>query len=272
MSPDPTPSIAPSLTVVLCVNRSNPFLGAAIDSILAQSDGDFEFLIAANACGDDLVDELRGLVGADPRARIVRTAIGQLAFNLNLLASEARGDYLVRMDADDISLPNRIERLRLGLSERPVDVLGSWAHVIDESGQRTGEYRLPLEHRDIVRRLPYGTALCHPTVALRRQFLLDMRGYLGGFASEDMDLWLRGARKSATYRNLSEHLLSYRVHSAQASRSRQSYAEAASHWLREVLVSPDVFVLKGFVVALAKSLLLPLLKARQRSTPAPPLR
>jgi len=271
MSPDHTPSIAPSLTVLLCVNRSNPFLGESIDSVLAQSDSDFEFLIAANACGDDLVDELRRLVGADPRVRIVRTAIGQLAFNLNLLASEARGDYLVRMDADDISLPNRIARLRLGLREKPVDVLGSWAYVIDETGNRTGEYRLPLEHRDIVRRLPYGTVLCHPTVALRRQFLLDMRGYMGGFASEDMDLWLRGVRSGATYRNLPEHLLSYRVHSAQTSRSRQSYAEAASHWLRELLASPNGFVLKGFVVALAKSLLSPLLKARQRRTPAPRL-
>ncbi|MBK9243952.1 MAG: glycosyltransferase [Burkholderiales bacterium] len=264
MSPDHFPSLGPTFTVLLCANRSTPFLRESIDSVLKQDDGDFEFLIAANACPDELVEELRCLIGLDPRARIIRTEIGQLAFNLNLLASEARGDYLVRMDADDISLPNRISRLRRSLTENPVDVLGSWAYVIDEAGNRTGEYRLPLEHRNIVHRLPYGTVFCHPSVALRKQFLIDMRGYLGGFASEDTDLWLRGARRGAKYMNLPECLLSYRVHPGQSSRSRQSYAETASHWLRELLASPDGFVLKGFSVAFAKCLLSPLLRASRR--------
>lgn len=249
----------PSLSVVLCVNRTNPYLAQAVGSVLAQEDGDFEFLIAANACSDDLVGELNGLVGGDSRAKIFRTAIGQLSFNLNYLADQANGDYLVRMDSDDVCEPNRLAVLRQSLAERPVDVLGSWAYLIDDESRLIGEFQLPVEHMEIVRKLPYGTVLCHPTVAIRREFLLSLRGYLGGFVSEDTDLWLRGVRLGASFRNIPAYLLRYRVHAAQSSGSRRGYAEVAGHWLRELLSEPSWYIAKGFFVAVIKCLSAPLL-------------
>jgi len=267
MSLGKSPTATPTISVLLCVNRSNPYLAEAIRSVLNQEDGDFEFLIAANACSDDLMEELRRMVSGDPRARLLRTAIGQLAFNLNLLADHARGEYLVRMDSDDVCSPNRIARLRSSLAINPVDVLGSWAQVIDSEGRRIGEYRLPTEHQEIVKKLVYTTVFCHPAVAIRRQFLMDVRGYLGGFSSEDSDLWLRGLRRNPVYMNLPEFLLSYRVHGAQASRSRQGYAEMAAHWLRELLVAPSWYLTKGLVVALAKCLAAPALVAWHKTQP-----
>lgn len=249
----------PSLSVVLCVNRTNPYLAQAVGSVLAQEDDDFEFLIAANACNDDLVGELHSLVDGDSRVKIFRTAIGQLAFNLNYLTDQACGDYLVRMDSDDMCEPNRLGVLRQSLAENPVDVLGSWASLINSEGRAVGEFRLPIEHSEIVRKLPFGTVFCHPTVAIRRKFLLDVRGYLGGFVSEDMDLWLRGVRQGASFRNIPTCLLRYRVHSAQSSGSRRGYAEVAGHWLRELLSAPSWYHAQGFFVALIKSLLVPLL-------------
>lgn len=249
----------PSLSVVLCVNRTNPYLAEAVGSVLAQTDGDFEFLIAANACTDELVDELSHLVKNDPRVKIFRTAIGQLSFNLNYLADQASGEYLVRMDSDDVCEPNRLAMLRQSLAECPVDVLGSWAYLIDAESRSIGEFQLPVEHVEIVRKLPYGTVLCHPTVAIRREFLLGLRGYLGGFVSEDMDLWLRGIRLGASFRNIPAFLLRYRVHAAQSSGSRRGYAEVASHWLRELLSAPSWYVAKGFFIAVLKCLFVPLL-------------
>ncbi len=254
--------IRPSLSVVMCVNRGNPFLAQAVASVLSQDDCDFEFLIAANACSDALIAELNSLVSNDARVCIFRTAIGQLAFNLNYLADLAKGDYLVRMDSDDICEPNRLAVLRQSLAEHPVDVLGSWANKINDEGLFIEQFRLPVNHAEIVRKLPYGTVFCHPTVAIRRGFLLGLHGYLGGFVSEDTDLWLRAVRQGGTFRNVPAYLLSYRVHSGQSSGSRRGYAEVAGHWLRELLTVPSWYVTKGFAIAMLKCLFVPLLAAR----------
>ena len=249
----------PSLSVLLCVNRTSQYLAEAVHSVLSQDDSDFEFLIAANACNDDLVGELHSLVAGDSRVKVFRTVIGQLAFNLNYLADQACGDYLVRMDSDDVCEPNRLGTLRKSLAENPVDVLGSWAYLINDEGQAIGEFRFPIEHSEIVRKLPFGTVFCHPTVAIRREFLLSMRGYLGGFVSEDTDLWLRGVRQGASFRNIPACLLRYRVHAAQSSGSRRGYAEVAGYWLREMLSAPSWYVTKGLFVAVTKCMFVPML-------------
>lgn len=252
------------LSVILCVNRSNPWLLASLKSVLDQDDPDFEFLVAANACSDDLWDELLAITAGDSRVRLFRTSIGQLAFNLNLLADRAQGDYLVRMDADDICEPQRIRILRRELTCAPVDVLGSAVTLIDEHDAAIGRMDLPLTSDEITSAMATRTVFCHPSVAIRRAFLFDMRGYLGGFVSEDTDLWLRARRANATLRNLPEALLRYRIHPGQSMASRAGYAEVAAHWLRELLTDPSLFSLKGFAVALVKCVAAPLLPQAKR--------
>ena len=243
---------APSLSVLLCVNRTSQYLAEAVRSVLSQDDSDFEFLIAANACNDALIEELQILAGGDPRVRIFRTAIGQLSFNLNFLADQAAGDYLIRMDADDISEPSRIRVLRAALANWHPDVLGSWVRFIDDSGRHIGNFKLPTEPSDIIRKLPKGTVFCHPSVAIRKDFLLSMGGYLGGFVSEDTDLWIRSVRSGASLRNIPEYLLRYRIHQEQSIAARRGYAEVAAHWLREFLSDPAWYPAKGLAIALAK--------------------
>lgn len=244
----------PSVSIVLCVNASNSWLPAAIGSILNQTHCDFEFLIAANACTDDLWNELQLLVSNDSRVQLFRTAIGQLPFNLNFLADLASGEYLIRMDADDISEPNRLEVICNELRREPVDILGSAVTLIDGLGRAVGHMEFPLKKEDIRRALLFRTVFCHPAVAIRRSFLLSQRGYLGGFYSEDTDLWLRAVRAGASMRNLSESLLRYRVHYAQSVSSSVGYAEVAGHWLREFLLSPGWYQFKGLVIAISKAL------------------
>jgi len=254
----------PGLSVIMAVHRENPWLAQAIDSVLAQDDGDFEFLIAANACTDALWATLQEFAARDARIRLFRTAIGQLAFNLNLLADRAQGDYLVRMDADDLCEPHRIRVLRQALRQERVDVLGSAVTLIDADGRPAGRMDLPHSQRGIRRALRSRTALCHPAVAVRRRFLLEMRGYLGGFSSEDTDLWLRAVRAGATMKNLPDALLRYRVHEKQSIAGRAWYAEVAGQWLRELLTAPDGYTLLGFGTALAKSLFAPMLPGIRR--------
>jgi glycosyltransferase involved in cell wall biosynthesis len=244
----------PSISVLLCVHASNPWLPAAIYSVLNQTHRYFEFLIAANACSDDLWNELQGLVASDPRVQLFRTEIGQLSFNLNVLADRASGEYLIRMDSDDLSEPNRLEVICKELTREPVDILGSAVTLIDGSDEVVGSMEFPLSKSEILRAIWFRTVFCHPAVAIRRSFLLSQRGYLGGFSSEDTDLWLRAVRAGASMRNISVPLLRYRVHSGQSISSGGGYAEVAGHWLREFLLSPGWFHFKGLVVALYKTL------------------
>lgn len=242
----------PLFSVILCINQPNPWWQAAFDSVLAQDDPHFEFLIAANACTDEFWSGLQVMAAGDSRVRIFRTAIGQLSFNLNLLADQAHGDYLVRMDADDIAAANRIATLRKQLIESSVDILGSAVLLINDDDKIIGRMDFPLAHADIVRELKRRTVFCHPAVVIRRKFLLDMRGYLGGYYSEDTDLWLRARRAGGRMANLPDALLSYRIHGKQSIGTRAGYAEVCGHWLRELLQSPSWYALEGLSIALLK--------------------
>lgn len=244
-----------ALSVILCINQPNPWWRAALSSVLTQDDPDFEFLVAANACTDELWSSLQALATGDSRVRLFRTSIGQLSFNLNMLADQAKGDYLVRMDADDIAAKHRISTLRKRLAESRVDILGSAVTLINEDDQIVGRMDFPLAHADIVRTLKRRTVFCHPAVAVRREFLLDMRGYLGGYHSEDTDLWLRARRAGARMENLPDALLSYRIHAQQSTGTRAGYAEVSGHWLREFLLRPCLYTLEGLLIALAKTLI-----------------
>ena len=248
-------SAQPSFSVILCVNRSNPWLSAAIESVLSQRDSDFEFLIAANACSDALWNELQELTVGDHRVRLVRTRIGQLAYNLNVLADIAHGEYLVRMDADDVCEPDMLTAFRAALSREPTDILGSAVILIDERDRIVGQITFPASGDEIKRQLAVRTVFCHPSTAIRRRFLIEQRGYLGGFASEDTDFWLRAVRAGASMRNLPEPLLRYRVHGEQSIASGRGYAEVAGHWMREMLLSPSWYSLKGLTFAVVKCLM-----------------
>ena len=242
-----------TFSVLLCVNKQQPWLVEAMESVLRQDDGDFEFLIAANACSDELWEELNHITSGDPRVRLFRTSIGQLAFNLNFLADHSHAEYLVRMDADDVSEINRIRRLRQALMETTLDILGSAVLLIDEEGRQIGRMDFPESAAEIAHLLPTRTVFCHPAVVIRRSFLISLRGYLGGYASEDTDLWLRAFRAGARMQNLSEPLLRYRIHNEQSLTTGNGYAEVAGHWLREWLIKPSYHNFKGIILAVGKS-------------------
>ena len=246
-----------TLSVLFCVNRSNPHLHAAINSVLNQTHGEFEFLIGANACSDEFFQELTAFE-QDPRVRLFRTRMPQLAFTLNYLAEQAKGDWFIRMDADDLCEPHRFERLLNFIATGEHDVIGSWATLIDAEDRVIGQFMPPGDPAGIRRKLLFSNPIAHPTVAFSRDFLLKMRGYLGGFVSEDLDLWMRAIRSGARLKNIEEPLLRYRMHDGQVSRSRLGYAEAASHWHRELLVSPSLYALLGWLIAATKAIAMPL--------------
>ena len=218
-----TGSGPPAVSVLLPVYNTRPFLAEAIESILAQTFGDFELLIVDDGSTDGSTEVARRYSGLDGRIRLVARENRGLVATLNELAGLARGELLARMDADDVALPRRFERQVAHLREHPeVVVAGSWVEWIDQEGDSLCEFQMAEGHEAIDRLLmEEGTnSICHPAAMIRADALRRVGGYREEFAAtacEDYDLWLRLAEVGRVA-NMPEVLLKYRFRATSRAR------------------------------------------------------
>ncbi|WP_043128695.1 glycosyltransferase, partial [Photobacterium leiognathi] len=157
-------------SVVLCVHEDNPFLDKAINSILEQNyDKEFEFIIVANNCSDNLFEKLKQYT--DKRIKLHRTVIGQLSFNLNYGINTAIGDYIIRMDSDDVSLPDR-----LMICERYInkaDVVSFSSNIIDEDDNIISKRILSTSK--FSKELMLKNPIIHPAVMIKKSAIIKVR-------------------------------------------------------------------------------------------------
>lgn len=200
----------PRVTILMPVHNGAAFLAEAIDSMLSQTLSDFEFLIVDDASTDASVSIIQGY--RDPRIRLIPSRERlKLSGALNRGLGEARGTYVARMDADDISLPERLETQVRFLDTHPdVGLCGSW---IRYCGASRGILERPTAHEAIRAFTLLDTPFAHPTVMLRREALEHhhLRFEGGYFPTEDFELWTR-ALDCFRAANLPQVLLHYRVH------------------------------------------------------------
>lgn len=199
---------APRVTVLMPVYNAALHLREAIDSILGQTFQDFEFLILDDGSTDDSAAIVRSY--ADPRIRFVQNGCNlKLTATLNRGLDLAEGEYIARMDADDISLPQRLAKQKAFLDASPnIGIVGVWAQAFGDAGFKIPH---PAEPERIRAKLLFDSALVHPAVMMRRAFL-DRHGLryapLGHF--EDYELWQRAIRLFPIA-NIPEYLFRYRV-------------------------------------------------------------
>ena len=220
--------MSPRVTVLMTVYNGLPFLREAIDSVLSQTFTDFEFVIVDDASTDRSVETIESY--SDNRIRLLKNPSnsGQNA-SLNRGLAEARGEFVVRLDQDDVCLPERIETQVAFLVTNPeISAVGTWAYRIDERSRKTGiwKWNVPDFGRLVGLLLLGRCALLHPSVAYRRQAILDLGGYNSEFGlASDYGLWidLLLARKRAAV--IPEQLIMYRVHGKrQSTTSTQRHA------------------------------------------------
>jgi hypothetical protein len=226
-----TPTVTPAVTVLMAVyDPPLEMLEQAMDSILAQTFADLEFLIVDDGSRDPVV---RGVLAqrakCDPRIRIAGEPHRGLTASLNRGLALARGAWIARQDADDWSEPGRLERQMEFFRTHPqTTVLGTsvWTHQQD--GRPLWRLRLPARHRDILRRLPSGNPFVHGSVMFPRAAALAAGGYREEFrCSQDYDfLWRLAERGSAA--NLPEALYHYRYTSGSVSAGRAA-EQAQAH-------------------------------------------
>lgn len=204
---------APGVTVLMPVRNGAAHVREAAESILSQTFRDFEFLVVDDASDDGTVGILESL--GDPRLRIVRSR-ERLRFSgaLNLGLDLARGDWIARMDADDIALPDRLARQLAFLRAHPdVGLCGGLATAF---GLRQGPYfRPPLSPSEIQAYLLFDSPFVHPTVLMRRELFArhGLRFDPAFCPADDYELWSRAARLVPAA-NLDRVVLRYRVHRA----------------------------------------------------------
>jgi len=201
--------MTPKISVILPVYNAEKYVLEAINSILNQTFKDFELIIIDDGSTDDslkIISEIK-----DSRIRIIQNKknLGLIA-TLNNGLIESKGEFIARMDADDISLPNRFETQINYLNKHPeVDILGSYYEIF---GDENKTVEVPTSFEQIKIELMYHNVVCHPSVMMRKTSILNNHlEFNSNFLhSEDWVFWLDAISKGLTIENINQVLLKYR--------------------------------------------------------------
>lgn len=224
----------PLVTVLMSVYNGEAFVAKSVESIVKQTYGDFEFIIIDDGSTDNTPKILKKYTEQDKRIRIIKQKNQGLTRSLNRGASLAQGMFIARLDADDISMPERLERQVRYLVDNPdVVVVGSCAGPISgedtvfnlvKDGIREGAVRVDISMQNF---LPHSSAM------FRKDIFEKCRGYDESFkVSQDFDLWNRMSR-FGNVDVLNEILVKRRTDSSGISRKKmlkQMDAAARIRW------------------------------------------
>ena len=210
---------APLLSYIVLSYNYEHFIGTTIRSILEQTVQDFEIVVVDDGSRDGSIGVIEGF--NDPRIRLLvnPSNIGGAA-SYNRAVEAARGEWLVNLDEDDWTLPDKAEiQLREAARDPRLDIIGTFAHFVDDSGAPHPNAAVFEEHVNVERNLNLvdswvgGNYLCRSTTMVRRsahlRFGLDDPGMV---RAPDYELWTRALRHDCRFAVIPERLIYYRVH------------------------------------------------------------
>lgn len=218
----------PAITVLMTMFNASRHLRAAIDSILRQTFADFEFLIIDDGSTDDSVKIVENYGG--DRIRLIRNATnrGQTPC-LNQGLELARGEWIARQDADDLSHPRRLERQITKLRvDRNLALVGAQAWIVDDRGRFSGMLTVPTEADSIGWAMLFENPVIHTAAVFRRDVVQRLGGYDAAFRiCQDYDLWLRITSEHRAA-NLPDRLVTYRHSPASLQHASRDVVRAES--------------------------------------------
>jgi len=198
----------PLISVVMSVYNGEKYLEEAIESILAQTYSNFEFIIINDGSTDGSLDVIKKYINNDKIILITRENKG-LPCSLNEGIRLSKGKYIARMDADDISLPTRLEEQIIFMEKnRDVGICGCSVLDLDTNSKwilTSYDKRLKVE-------LLFSSVFAHPSVMIDRKMMIENNLFYNEtfFQSQDFELWVRIA-KYTKFANLKNPLLRYRI-------------------------------------------------------------
>lgn len=205
----------PVISIILPVYNGGRFLSLALKSVLQQTFTDFECILV----NDGSTDDSEAIIQTFTDSRIIYVKNEKnsgLIFSLNRGIEMARGKYIARMDADDICLPQRLEKQYEYLELHPeTAVVATSIIFINNEGEHTGQWELDkktITYSSIKNEMPRSNCIAHPGVMIRTDIIRKLRYKSYQRNIEDYDLWLRMLNRGYKIEKMETPLLLYRIH------------------------------------------------------------
>ncbi len=226
----------PDISVVMSVYNAEKYLREAIDSILQQSFREFEFIIVNDGSKDSSLSIIQSY--NDPRIRLIDNEGNKgLIYSLNTAFENSNGTYIARMDADDISLPERLQKQYTFLeSNSSIGVCSGY--YTQFSATKEISYTAFTDHHEIASNLLFNSSIIHPSLMLRKAVVMQLPVLFdsGYKHAEDYELWSRLIFK-CRFSAVPELILRYRLHAQQVTQKNHvEQMESADRVRRNLLI------------------------------------
>jgi glycosyltransferase involved in cell wall biosynthesis len=205
----------PLVSIILPAYNCEKYISESVSSILQQVYDKFELIIINDGSTDNTSSILASIT--DQRMRVLSNDGNKgLIYSLNRAIDESKGEYIARMDADDIAINDRIEKQVHWLLHHPdTAAVGSFINIIDENGKEKHAWKLDRDtsSSDEIRKImPKENCLAHPTIMIRADILKRYKYTESQKNIEDYDLWLRMLSDGLVIEKIPQPLLLYREH------------------------------------------------------------
>lgn len=203
----------PLISIVMPAYNAQKYISVAIESILNQTFKKFELIVINDCSKDKTLDIIKFFSKKDSRVKLVNNDSRlYIADSLNKGISFAESNIIARMDADDISFPNRLElQFKLINSSKNIAAIGTNIVLIDKVGKEIATRRYPQSSKELRNCLFRYSPFAHPVVMFRKNMFEEVGGYNPKYSpTEDLDLWFRLGSKY-DFKSIPEILLKYRL-------------------------------------------------------------
>lgn len=224
----------PEISVVMPAYNAEEYVTEAIESILNQTFTDFEFIVVNDASTDKTLDIITAFAQKDKRIKIINNQKNlYIAGALNKGIEAAQGKYIARMDADDVSMPNRLQsQYDLLEQDSGIAVAGGNILLIDKNGKDIGYRTYPATNKELKARMFKHSPFAHPTTMYRRDVFNEFGGYNPVWSpSEDIDLWFKIGSKYK-FASVPEYIFKYRYFSDSSSNKKIRHVELITLQMR----------------------------------------
>lgn len=224
----------PLVSVIIPCYNASKYLIEALDSIIQQSYKNLEIIITDDCSTDNTYEMLCSFREKDSRIKLYKNDVNlKLPTTLNNMIDLCTGKYIARMDADDISLKNRIKEQVVYLEKHPeIDMCGTNAWNMKENGKIVGFYKFPINDTAIKYSACIFNPFFHSSVMLKAE-VLKLNKYNSNFRySQDYELWIR-IMKSYKVHNLSKKLIIYRLPEMATPEKKEKQKQLATNVIQE---------------------------------------
>ena len=226
----------PLVSVIMSVyNEPESILRSAVESILKQTFKDFELIIVMDSPENETN---KGILSeyskADGRINLLFNEKNEgLTFSLNKALQHAKGKYIARMDADDVSLPLRLELQKDYLEKNSLDFIGGYVQTISQAGEIINNcIKVPVDNSRIRKKMLVNNCVFHPAWFLKKSVFDDIGNYDTKYV-EDYEFILKAMKKGYVFGNIPQVVLQYRMSADSISRSSLFVQYLRMRWLQK---------------------------------------